>query len=373
MAACKLLSRSWIAICLLAVSSLATAAVKPEPRNVVLVTLDGVRVQEMFGGLDVAVLQSALGKDRRVEDHDLYRRYWAATPEARRAKLMPFFWNTLMQQSGSIAGNPARGSRVQVSNRMRISYPGYAELLTGQARDADVTSNRKLRIPFPTVAEFVRRELALQPAQVATFASWETFDWIAEHTDGNTYVNAGFAPYPGNDPLIRQLDALQLQARAWPGERFDVFTQRFALAHLQRHRPRYLHIAYGNTDEWAHAGDYPATLQALALVDGYLQELWTWLQSQPQYRDRTTLVITTDHGRGNTPAEWANHNHDVEGAQNIWLAIVSPDDARRGEWHAAPTLQQNQVAATVAAALGLDYARQDPAAGQPIALQPPSR
>lgn len=111
-----------------------------------------------------------------------------------------------------------------------------------------------------------------------------------------------------------------------------------------------------------------STLQALALTDRYLQELWIWLQSQPQYRDRTTLIITTDHGRGNTPADWTDHGRDVEGAQNIWLAIVSPDDARRGEWHHAPTLQQNQVAATIAAALGLDYTRQEAAAGKPIPL-----
>lgn len=370
MAARKPLFRPWIVICLLVLSSAAAVAAEPTSRNVVLVTLDGVRVQEMFGGLDLTVLQSTLGKDDKLEDHDLYRRYWAATPEARRAKLMPFFWSTLMRQHGSIAGNPARGSRVQIGNSMRFSYPGYAEMLTGRPRDEVITSNDKQRNPFPTVTEFVRRELKLQRNEVATMASWDTFGWISEHTPGATYVNAGFAPYPGDDPLIRQLNALQSEAKAWQGERFDAFTHRFALAHLQQHHPRLLHIAYGDTDEWAHAGDYVSTLQALTLTDRYLQELWTWLQSQPQYRDRTTLIITTDHGRGNTPADWSDHGRDVEGAQNIWLAIVSPDDARRGEWHDAPTLQQNQIAATIAAALGLDYALQDPAAGKPIALVP---
>jgi hypothetical protein len=77
------------------------------------------------------------------------------------------------------------------------------------------------------------------------------------------------------------------------------------------------------------------------------------------------LIVTTDHGRGDTPRDWTDHGRGVEGAQNIWIAIAGPDHERRGEWADAPLLRQGQVAATIAAAFGLDYAEQDPAAGKP--------
>src|SRR5687768_15228770 len=89
---------------------------------VVLITLDGARHEEIFGGLDLEILRSTLKKDQRPEDSPTYRRYWAATPEERRRKLLPFFWRLVTEQ-GSIAGNPALGSDVKLSNRRLFSYP----------------------------------------------------------------------------------------------------------------------------------------------------------------------------------------------------------------------------------------------------------
>ena len=75
-------------------------------RHAVLITLDGLRTEEIFGGLDRAVLAST-NPDGPIEDLPVYKQYWAATPEERRAKVMPFFWGTLMRDHGSIAGNRA--------------------------------------------------------------------------------------------------------------------------------------------------------------------------------------------------------------------------------------------------------------------------
>ena len=86
---------------------------------------------------------------------------------------------------------------------------------------------------------------------------------------------------------------------------------------------------------------------SLTLTDGYLRELWNYLQSQKQYKDKTTILITTDHGRGLTPADWSDHGDDVEGAQYIWLATISPDSSLRGEWRNTETIYQDQIAATL--------------------------
>ncbi len=89
----------------------------PPERAVILITLDGARVEEMFGGLDVDDASGRRSRpDSRSKQQPLYQRLLGADPEARREKLMPFFWGTLMRdarfdrrQRG--AGQPACGCR----------------------------------------------------------------------------------------------------------------------------------------------------------------------------------------------------------------------------------------------------------------------
>jgi hypothetical protein len=59
------------------------------PRHAILLTLDGVRTEEIFGGLDRAVLVS-LQKEGSAEETPTYKQYWAPTPEERREKVIPF-------------------------------------------------------------------------------------------------------------------------------------------------------------------------------------------------------------------------------------------------------------------------------------------
>src|SRR5688572_15832472 len=231
------------------------------PDAVILITLDGARHEEVFGGLDVDILRSTLRDKQRLEDSPVYQRFWAPTPEERRRKLLPFFWRLVTEQ-GSIAGNPALGSDVRLSNRKWFSYPGYAEILLGQAFDSQITSNDPIRNPYETVLERLRRELKLTPAQVATVASWDVFNAIAEHTEGATTVNAGNEPLaiPGDEVAL--LNTLQDDARApWSDARLDVFTFRLAMAYLQHARPRVLFLSFNDTDSWAHEGRYDRTLE----------------------------------------------------------------------------------------------------------------
>ncbi|MGH8865070.1 MAG: hypothetical protein ACREVZ_10590, partial [Burkholderiales bacterium] len=127
-------------------SALADAA----ERHIVLVTLDGVRIQELFGGMNADI--SANEADSGIElIDDLRKRYWRESAEGRREALMPFFWKTLVP-AGLVLGNQALGSKVTVRNPMWFSYPGYSEILTGQPQP-DVKSNDLVRYPHQTVLD----------------------------------------------------------------------------------------------------------------------------------------------------------------------------------------------------------------------------
>jgi hypothetical protein len=277
---------------------------------------------------------------------------------------MPFFWGELMRDHGAIAGNRFKDSVVRLTNRLRFSYPGYSEILTGTANDAVIRSNAKVQNPRATVLDFLRQDLALPKERVALIGSWDVFAWIGTREAGNVAINAGFVAYDDPDPAIRALSAQQFETPTpWNNVRHDFYTFRFALAHLQRHRPVVFHLALGETDDWAHDKRYDRVLEALYRSDAYLRELWTWLQSQDDYRGRTTLLFATDHGRGDFPANWNSHNAHLEGASYVWLAAAGAGVTARGELLDHPELGNNQVATTLAWVLGRDYRSAVPEAG----------
>jgi hypothetical protein len=334
--------------------------------KIVLITLDGARTEEVFGGLDVDVLRSTLRDGQTLAETSSYRRFWAPSRDDRRRRLMPFFWS-LVTEHGSIAGDAHEGSAVRLRNRHHFSYPGYAEILLGEPHDEEIASNDAVRNPYPTVLEVIRERLRLRPEQVATFAGWTVFNEIVEHTEGATLVNAGVErlPTPGED--MRLLNLLQAEAvTPWDGTRFDIFTFRLAMAHLASVRPHVLYLALDETDDWAHDGRYDRVLDTLSRTDGYLRELWTWLQAQPDYRGRTHLLITVDHGRGHTPQDWRHHGAKVTGSDEVWIAFVSPRMSQRGPWRHHAPVTTSQIAATLASWMGIDWTAARSNAGPPI-------
>ena len=364
----KLVARCVVILLLAAIGPVISHAQQPiaDGDRVILITLDGARHQEIFGGLNVDILKSTLRDGQKVEDQAIYKRFWAETPEARRQKLLPFFWGTLMAKHGSVAGNRALGSSVSLTNKHWFSYPGYAEILLGEAHDDTIKSNDPIRNPYPSVLEGLKTKLGLPKDRVATFASWHVFNAIVEHEPGAIHVDAGQDSTQAA-PALADLLAIQREVPApWGGIRFDFFTFRYAMAHLAAKRPRVVYIAFDETDDWAHDGKYDRVLETYTRTDRYLEQLWTWLQSQPDYRDRTHISITTDHGRGKTGDDWKGHGAKVVGAEETWIAFASPRMSQRGEWRNQPPLTTSQVAATIANWLGLDWRAQHPSAGQAI-------
>ena len=337
---------------LLLVLTLPAAAQRPG-RNVILVVTDGLRWQEVFSGADSAIMFGdgrALGGDTgRVRAS-----YWRATPQERRSVLLPFIWGTVARQ-GQIFGNRALGSSAVATNGQKFSYPGYNEMLVGFP-DPRIDRNDYGVNPNSTVFDWLNGHVSLR-GRVAAFATWDVFANIFARERTGLFVHAGWeAPYPhprsATDSLLDRMYATTV--RTWADNAYDSFMHNVAMRYLATRHPRVVFLGYGETDEWAHAGRYDRTLTAARQVDAYLAELWSYLQSDPAYRDRTTLIVTTDHGRGRT-SDWTSHGKAVDGAEEIWLAVIGPDTPALGERRGIGEITQSQIAATVAAAVGLDY------------------
>ena len=128
----------------------------PQPRtirNVLVVTMDGMRWQEVFGGMASALLTQKEGGVSEAARKKSDERFGGATSEERRAKLLPFIW-TVVAKNGQIFGDPSKGSDARVTNGMRFSYPGYNEILSGFP-DPRIDSNDKVPNPNVTVLEWL--------------------------------------------------------------------------------------------------------------------------------------------------------------------------------------------------------------------------
>lgn len=104
--------------------------------------------------------------------------------------------------------------------------------------------------------------------------------------------------------------------------------------------------------------------------DQSIARLWTAMQSKGPYHDQVTFIITADHGRGSGLEEWKHHGERVEGAENIWIAVIGPDTPPLGERVNVPPVTQSQIAATIAALLGKDYRAEMPLAAPPLPIAP---
>ncbi|SRR5690606_8466689 len=346
-----------LTICLL--FSVAFGQQKNATENIFIITFDGLRWQELFTGADSALITN---KEYVKDPLGLKNEFWAESGDERRRILMPFFWSELASR-GQLYGNRIFNNNVNCSNYKWFSYPGYNEILCGFADDARIKTNNKINNPNMTVLEFINRNPAYK-GKVAAFGSWDVFPYIINETRSGIPVNAGFETATGKSLSEREVFLNEMQSQIpspWQGVRLDGFTHHYALEYLKKNSPRVVFISYGETDDFAHEGKYDAYLRSAHQTDAFIRDLWNWTQSQPAYRNKTTFLITTDHGRGTIPLDtWRSHGTDIKGSDQIWMAVIGPDTEPKGEVKTEMQLYQNQLAKTAASFLGLLYTNEKP-------------
>lgn len=326
---------------------------KTETENVILITFDGLRWQELFTGAD-SLLVDDTGMTSSAGS--LLGDFWDPSPQKRRSMLFPFIWEVIAQE-GQSYGNRAFGNQVDNQNTMWFSYPGYNELLSGFADDERIVSNDKIPNPNVTFLEYLNR-MPDYEGKVMAFGSWDVFPSIINESRSGVPVNAGFDLAEGENLTEgeKMINRLQREIRGpWGSVRLDPFTHHFALESLKKHRPKVLYIAYGETDDWAHGGKYDEYLWSARQTDAYIREIWEWVQADPQYAGKTTLILTTDHGRGTNKSSWKGHGASIPEAGQIWMMAIGPDTPALGERKTKGQWSSAMLPRTIFRLLGLEY------------------
>jgi hypothetical protein len=294
-------------------------------KNLIIVTLDGLRWQEIFQGADSALLfNKEYVSDDKVVDY-----YWRHTSEERRKVLTPFLWSVVEEQ-GQLLGNRTFNNKVDCANPFWFSYPGYSELFTGFV-DKRIRSNAAKENPNRTVLDFIQQQPKFN-GKVAGFATWEVMSSVIREKSGGIPVNSGREFATGQiSQTERLLNELQELLPTPHGGRYDALTFFYALEYLKRTRSSVIYIGFDETDQHAHSGRYDEYLKAATRNDRMIATLWYWLQSQDDFHDKTSLIITTDHGRGRSSNKgWKSHGRLAFGSGETLDCCFRPRYTKSG-------------------------------------------
>jgi hypothetical protein len=295
-------------------------------------------------------------KIKNLAKKSLYCHFREITKEFPR-KLMPFFWKTIAQK-GQMHGNRQLGNFANVSNPFWFSYPGYSELLTGQV-DSAVNSNDYKANPNTNFFEYLN-SLPNYKNQVAAFGAWDAFDRILNEKRAGFPVINGFEDYSAisASSQAKLLSSMTKESFRVFGEVevLDLFMHYQALDYLKTNKPKALFISYGETDEFAHEGHYGHYLNAAHQFDAWVSDIWKFVESDPLYKGKTTILITTDHGRGNLiKSQWTSHGQEVKDSHEIWFAMLGAKVEALGEVKSKAQVYQKELIHRVSQLMGLKF------------------
>jgi hypothetical protein len=273
------------------------------PHSIVLVALDGVRWIDVFHGVE-----PERGRSFGFRPSEML--------SAR--ELVP---NLSALADGGVAFGDD-DSVIIAGGPSFVSLPGYLEMLTGRATSC--LDNDCGRVSTPTLADEFAAEPGTGPEDVAVIASWDRLERAAARSPEHLIVSTGRTHGSTRDrlrydPTIEQLLDRGESDGPEPGSgdfRRDRATGAIALYYLKTRRPRFLFVGLGETDELAHKNDYRGYLAALSAADRTIGEIAAVLSAYEREGRRTTLLITTDHGRG---PDFAGHGSYSADSARVWL------------------------------------------------------
>ena len=279
--------------------------------GVVVLVLDGVRVQE------------SLGEEISQATETLPR------------EILPHTWSELVPRG-------VRGMETY-NVGVTITASAHAALLAGRRLpqgNYDVSGEvGTYRPELPSLLEAIRDELDVSEEEV----------WLV----GNTALIAPLSHslYPSSTST--GLPGASF-SEVWPidddGLVFDEVRRI-----LEAHRPRFVLANLHRADRLAHYSNDPdAYPDAVAALDDELVEFWEWLGEREGELGSFDLVVVADHGRhvdAQGDPVWRNHGDACMGCRHVPLLALGPS-FRNGVSEEVITLED--IAPTVALALGVE-------------------
>lgn len=143
------------------------------------------------------------------------------------------------------------------------------------------------------------------------------------------------------------------------GYREDAVTVSNVKSVMTTYSPNIIVINLKDVDSRGHANDWNGYINAIKTTDASIKEIWDHVQSLPAYKDKTTLIVSNDHGRHiDSRGGFANHGDSCEGCRHIEFFAMGPD-FKKNMTLSTGDYGQIDITSTMAELLGfqLQYAK----------------
>lgn len=194
------------------------------------------------------------------------------------------------------------------------TVPGHAALLTGVYEDLDNFGSKT-------------------PTNPSIFQCWaeeysEASDqsWIITSKD-KLEVLGNCARNKWKDKFLPRTHCGVNGAGQMSGYQDDSLTVLQGLAILEAHHPRLTIFNLREPDYSGHSGVWSEYIIGLQESDAYVKQIVDFVKNDPIYSGKTTVFITSDHGRhlDGVNGGFSNHGDDCEGCQRIGMLAIGPD------------------------------------------------
>ncbi len=236
---------------------------------------------------------------------------------------LPHIWNDL-RPAGTIFTNFRNEGRT-------VTCPGHAAFLTGEYEQ--IANDGSERPAHPTLFEYYRSETGAPASACYDIPGKKKLHILAYSTD-SAYGEGFGATYES------------------PASATDTATWTLLSSVMDRDHPRLVIVNLPGVDIAAHDSDWTGYLAAMRTADSLVYLLWTKIQSDPFYSGRTTMFVSSDHGRHEDAwGGFENHGCPCEGCRHIIGLGVGPGFGPGAV--VSDTLRQTDVQAAAAKLLDI--------------------
>ena len=233
---------------------------------------------------------------------------------------IPAIWNDLRPQ--------ACISHAFCNNGITSTVPGHASMGAGAYQD--IPNDGSERPYIPLLWEYMRNQQSLNDSDVVIIIKKNKLKCLSYSTSqGYGVADSALILGPLSD------DSACVEGFMNYGQTRDVVFGMVCLA---------------DVDIAGHSGVWHDYNRAIQIADSLAGVMWNWIQSTEPYADRTTMIITADHGRHTD--DWTQHGCDCDGCRHLPMIAIGPDFRSGVELFDTPG-EQIDIVPTICILLGI--------------------
>jgi hypothetical protein len=198
------------------------------------------------------------------------------------------------------------------NNGVTHTNPGHAAITTGVYQN--LKNNGKELPKNPSIFQYFLKAKNADKTDAWVISSKGKLHVLANTKDNkwqNSYIPSVYCGLNGN-------------AVDYVG---DSFTWKKIVEVFTKSAPRLTLINLLEVDVNGHQNNWEGYKQGIRNCDEYAYKFWNMIQENPAMKDKTTLLITNDHGRhlDGRKDSFKSHGDKCEGCKHISLLAIGPD------------------------------------------------